>query len=158
MAKQDGNAKHTMSDKPTEVMGSGCAGGSLGAVLGILIGGFVGPQIAIGNNHLHAFDACVGFLGMLLGAAIGGIVGGIGGSVFGAGLAAKSSSTPTEELPFVMDASSAELPERPTESPDTELARLKERIAELEEREQKDNRSKEEETQPVEHAPENVAP
>lgn len=132
-----------MSDKP-RVMGSGCFGGVVGAILGIVIGGFIGPLIATSNNELRnnpdpaakqmsgIFDACSGFFGMVIGVAVGGIVGGIGGSVLGAGLAARGSTPPSEKPPSKDDACPAWLSEPPSESPDSELARLKERIAELE--------------------------
>jgi hypothetical protein len=120
-----------MSDKPAKAMGGGCLGGLTGAVLGILIGGFVGPMLATAkgsHDPYGLFDACAGFFGLLLGVGIGGIVGGIGGSVLGAGLAVSGSSAPTQELPSVIDASSTELPEPPTGSADAEWAQLEEQI------------------------------
>lgn len=129
-----------MADEPVKTMGRGCFGGLLGAFLGIIIGGYVGPVIATSKNDLRnnpdpfakemsgLFDGCLGFVGLLLGAGIGGIVGGIGGSVVSTALAANASSSLREEPPSVKD----NAPEPPTESPDAERARLKQRLAELE--------------------------
>jgi hypothetical protein len=133
-----------MSDKP-RVMMSGCGGGVCGAFLGMVIGGFIGPLIATSNHRdLRAnrdardpmaksmseiFDGCGAFFGMLVGIGAGGIVGGIGGSVLGSGLAARNSNPDVKEPPSEKDA---------TQSPDSELARLKERIAELEAKKQED--------------------
>lgn len=131
-----------MADEPVKAMGGGCVGGLLGAFLGVVIGGLVGPVIVTSKNDLRGnpdpfaqqvsglFDGCFGFVGMLLGAGIGGIVGGIGGSVLGAGLASRASTTQPEARASKSDAAPAP---KPTESPDAELARLKERVAELEE-------------------------
>jgi len=140
-----------MADGPVKTMGSGCLGGLLGAILGILIGGFIGPVIATsGNDNLRSqndpmaknvssmFDACGSFVGLVLGSGIGGIIGGIGGAVFGAGLAARTKGTETEEESAVEDVRPANTLEPPTESPEAELRRLKERIAELDELKQKD--------------------
>jgi len=146
-----------MVDGPVKTMGSGCLGGLLGAILGILIGGVVGPVIATsGNDNLRSqndpmaknvssmFDACFGFAGMLIGAGIGGTIGGISGAVFGAGFAARTEGTETEEGSAVEDVRPANTPEPPTESPEAELRRLKERIAELDAIKQKDGPAKDE--------------
>lgn len=131
-------------------MGGGCFGGIVGAILGVVIGGVVGPLIATSHNELRnnpdpaakqvsgMIDACSGFFGLLIGFGVGGIVGGIGGSVLGAGLAARGSSPPTEKPPSQDETGPAWLSELPSESPDSELARLKERIAELERKKQGD--------------------
>jgi hypothetical protein len=99
-------------------------GGLLGALLGVVIGGSIGGSIssashadtsrrsvttrdaeqgavdiAAGSASV-AVDMCGAFFGMLLCAGIGGIIGGIGGSVAGASLAAKASSSLTEEPPY----------------------------------------------------------
>ena len=145
-----------MPDEPVKAMGGGCLGGLLGAFLGIVTGGFVGPVLATTTNDLRGnpdpfakqasglFDGCFGFIGMWLGAGIGGMIGGIGGSVLGAGLAARGSSTPRGERRSVRGSGSASLPKPPPESPDAELARLKDRVAELEEKNRKEGLSKEE--------------
>lgn len=133
-----------MGDKPARAMGGSCLGGIVGAVLGIAIGGFIGPVIAKSNNDLRnnpdpaakqlsgLFDGCFGFFGLLLGVSIGGVVGGIGGSVLGAGLAMQDSGRPTPQSPSSQYVRLAGLSEPFPESPELELARLKERIAELE--------------------------
>lgn len=147
-----------MANEPAKTMGSGCLGGLIGAFLGVVIGGFVGayahtksshpievPMPAGGKVEIGGFlDTCGAFFGGLLGSAIGGIIGGIGGSVLGAGLATKAPSKLKEESPSVKGPRPANAPEPPTESPDAELARLKERISELEAKERKDDPSKEE--------------
>jgi hypothetical protein len=146
-----------MANGPVKAMGSGCFGGLLGAILGIVIGGFIGPVIATsGNGKFRSLndpmaknvsgmiDACGSFVGLVLGSGLGGIIGGIGGAVFGTGFAARTKGTGTEEA-AVEDVRPANTLEPPTESPEAELRRLKERIAELDEFiEQKDVPPKEE--------------
>jgi hypothetical protein len=148
-----------------KTMGGGCLGGLIGAFLGIVIGGFIG-SVSYGNPHpvevrggaqdwregtrelgaglaAGAFDVCGAFVTMVLGAGIGGIIGGVGGSVLGAGMAAKASRTRTEEPPSVKASRLANGSEPPTESPDAELARLKERVTELEAEKRRNDRFKE---------------
>ncbi|HMF15251.1 MAG TPA: hypothetical protein VKE94_23210 [Gemmataceae bacterium] len=79
----------------------------------------------------------------VLGAGIGGILGAIGGSVLGAGAAARVSSAREKELASGIAWRAGIVPERPTEPPEAELARLKERVAELEAKKQNDERFKE---------------
>ncbi len=144
-----------MANGPVKTMGSGCLGGLLGAFLGAVIGGFIGPVIATsGNDNFRSlndpmaknmsgmFDACGSFVGLVLGTGLGGIIGGIGGAVFGAGLAARTKGTETEADSAVEGVRPANTPEPPTESPETELRRLKARIAELDAIKQKDVPSK----------------
>jgi hypothetical protein len=145
-----------MADKPMKVMGCGWLGGLIGALLGVVIGGLIGGFIGshaysdpgpgpgellvkgIGGGkelrdyfHKMSVEGAKGIsmmIGTCLGVMIGGIIGGIGGSVMGAGSAARTSSTLTENPPSVKDSRSANESEPPTESPDAELARLKERV------------------------------
>jgi len=144
-----------MANAGANAMGDGCLGGLVGAVLGILIGGSVGPMTVHHNDpqasapFAKEIDACGGFFGMLFGAGIGGIIGGIGGSVLGAGLAARGSSTPAEELPPTKDVGSDVVPEQPPESSAAELARLKKRVAELERENRKENPGKENDSGPA---------
>jgi hypothetical protein len=98
--------------------------------LGILIGAAIGSTQQSdfpkdGPIDPSLIDGCLGFFGMLLGAGIGGIVGAISGSVLGASVATRSQKAHA--------APSAQ------ESSQTELARLKARIAELEGRRQDDD-------------------
>jgi hypothetical protein len=98
-------------------------------------------ELAVGA--LGTLDVCGAFFIMVLGAGIGGIIGGVGGSVLGAGVAAKASRTLTKEPPSVEASRSANGSEPPTESPDAELARLKQRVTELEAKKRSDDRFKE---------------
>ncbi len=140
-----------MASGPVKTMGSGCLGGLLGAILGMMIGGFIGPVIATSGNDMNRssndpmaknvssmFDACGSFVGLVLGSGIGGIIGGIGGAVFAAGFAARTKGTEREVDSAAEDVRPANTPEPPSESPEAELRRLKERIAELDELKQKD--------------------
>jgi hypothetical protein len=146
--------KNTVTHEPAKAIGGSCLGGLVGAVLGIVIGGFVGAVIAPSNNDIgknsHPLaevtsaivEAYVCFFAMLLGAGIGGMIGGIGGAVLGAGLAAKSSTTLPEARLSREDSKPTGLPEPQTELPEAELARLKERITELEAKKRSNDRFK----------------
>jgi len=143
-----------MANKPVKIMGGGCLGGLIGAFLGVVIGGFI-VSVSQESTHevrgknlpemaLNVSAHLVGdFFAMLMGAGIGGIMGGIAGSVLGAGLAAKASSRRTEEPPSVKTSRSANGSEPRAESSDAELARLKERVTELETKKRSDDRFKE---------------
>jgi hypothetical protein len=96
------------------------------------------------KNVSSMFDACGRVVGLVLGSGLGGIIGGIGGAVFGAGFAARTKGTEAEEDSAVEDVRPATTLEPPTESPEAELRRLKERIAELDAIKQKDVPSKDE--------------
>jgi hypothetical protein len=151
-----------MAGDPVRVVGGGCLGGLFGAILGIVIGGFVGgsthPRTVV--THLGPFhhfgeperewtelspedQRTVQEGRSHLGMVLGFLIGGFGGSIVGAGLAANRSSTITEEFPCLQDPGSASVPEPPTESPNAELARLKEKIAQLEEKLRKECKTKE---------------
>jgi hypothetical protein len=149
-----------MANRPVKTMGGGCLGGLIGAFVGVVIGGFIGSvcyqspdpvEVRAGapDWELAAGFAAGGlnvagaFFMIVLGAGIGGIIGGVGGSVLGAGMAAKASRTPMEEPPSVKASRSANGSEPPAESPDAELARLKERVTELEAKKRNDDRFKE---------------
>jgi hypothetical protein len=150
-----------MPHEPVKTMGGGCLGGLIGAFLGAVIGGSIiavadsmssRPPAPTDGNGVEGLtwlitsgaDRIGFYIAMLYGAGIGGIIGGIGGSVLGAGLAARVSNTLTEELPSLKDSRPADVPEPPIESTDAELARLKERVAELEAEKRKDDQPKEE--------------
>jgi hypothetical protein len=137
-----------MAHEPLKIMGAGCVGGLFGAFLGVVIGVSIGPVFTAKPEHMvevregikvnvNAFSE---FPGMFLGAGIGGVIGGIGGSVLGAGLAAKVSSRPTEQRPSVKVYRPGMVPERATESPDVDLARLNERASKFEAKKPKDDR------------------
>jgi len=132
-----------MTDEPTKAMNGSCLGGLVGAGLGVVIGWFVVPMILpASNGPFRVFDPCIGFVAALVGAGLGGTVGGIGGSVLGTGLAARRSCPRKIEPPSEMHATPVASVEPPIESPDAELARLKERIAELEGKQQESDRPK----------------
>ena len=143
-----------MANAPVKIMGGGCLGGLIGAFLGVVIGGHLVSASQESTHEVRgqnlpemALDVgahLVGdFFAMLMGAGIGGTMGGIGGSVLGAGLAAKASSRRTEEPPSVKTSRSANGSEPRAESSDAELARLKERVTELETKKRGDDRFKE---------------
>lgn len=146
-----------MAGERATAMGGGCLGGLLGAILGIMIGWGIGSVITSSDNgprnvpshngtkdirnvpvEVAAGAVATGFeiLAMVVArvvcAGIGGIIGGIGGSVVGAGLASKSSTRLPQARYPDYDSEPANLPELRTESSEAELARLKERVAELE--------------------------
>jgi hypothetical protein len=138
-----------MAGERAKTIAGGCLGGLTGAFLGVLIGGYISDvtndrssrPVEIkgggGNAYAEGAEMAFGFAAALgeasaaigrifVGAGIGGIIGGIGGSVLCASLAARATST-----------------EPPAESPDAELARLKDRVAELEAQNRPDDRFKE---------------
>ena len=138
-----------MAGERAKTIAGGCLGGLIGAFLGIVIGGFIGSAIpgkssqpveikgGGGNTYAEGAEMAFGLAAgigeaaaaiarIFVGAAIGGIIGGIGGSVLCASLTTRATST-----------------EPPAESTDAELARLKERVAELEAQKRPDDRSKE---------------
>jgi hypothetical protein len=132
-----------MSDKQGRAVGGSCLGGVLGGVLGVIVGGFLGPVLmGAGQQKTNTiFDLsgiCVGFIGLLVGAGIGGIIGAIGGSVLGVGVATRSRPDENAALPDTPLPAAPNSLELPEESTETELARLKERMAELEERKRRE--------------------
>jgi hypothetical protein len=137
-----------MPHKAVKTMGGSCLCGLSGALLCVILGGCIGNVVApepfyrSGLQPSWLWDDQV-LVYVVVFAGIGGVIGGIGGSVVGAGLAAKASSSGTAELPSAAGPIPAGVPEPPTESPDAELARLKERVAELEAQQRKDGRFKE---------------
>jgi hypothetical protein len=152
-------------------MGAGCLGGIIGAFLGVVIGGFIGGNLdtstprprgdveksdgskarniqegtaeAVGTLASGFAEVSAALTRTVLGAGIGGILGAIGGSVLGAGLAARVPSAGKKELASGIAWRAGIVPERPTEPPDAELARLKERVVELEANKRTDERFKE---------------
>jgi hypothetical protein len=149
-----------MRHEPAKTMGGGCLGGLVGAFLGVVLGGFIGSvaapeptptELPIGKGEFAFGEAVARPIGerleavlrVVVCAGIGSVIGGIGGAVVGAGLAAKASSIGTAELPSAAGSIPAGVSEPPAESPDAELARLKERVAELEAQQRKDDRFKE---------------
>jgi hypothetical protein len=120
-------------------IGGSCLGGVLGSIIEVVAGGWLGSVLAEldrakTNTLLDVpLDACGAAFYLLVGAGIGGIIGAIGGSVIGAGLATFR-DTPTPDLPAPEGPTAPSFPESGPESTETELARLKERIAELEQR------------------------
>jgi hypothetical protein len=139
-----------MNNESVKMTVVGCLVGLIGACLGVLIGGMIGgiftdkpdKLVPIGDGIQMNVNAFSWVPGMLFGAGIGGIIGAIGGSVFGAGLVAKRWRTVKEERPFVDVYRPGTVSERSAESDDEELARLKERVAELEAKKQMDDRFK----------------
>jgi hypothetical protein len=101
------------------IVGGGSVGGTLlgslcGATIGILAGGAIG-MAAFTPSHpaddplgvLGIFDACFGFMGMLIGALIGGVVATIGGAVLGAMLGAGAAGAATKGKAGKLGAQSA---------------------------------------------------
>jgi hypothetical protein len=149
-----------MAGEPAKAMRGGCLGGMIGAFLGIVIGWYTGYLVATSNGDIDITDkvtanpssvisaimadSWLGFVRMLLGAGIGGMIGGIGGSVLGALWGAgvlrrkRAASSPSG------NAGSDSAPQRPIDPPDEEVARLKERIAELEQRKRTETESQHE--------------
>lgn len=110
--------------------------GLIGGVVGLGIGGAIGPVLAgidmpsDPKNPFELFNACFGSFFMLVGAGVGGIVGGIAGATFGATLVAQEDA----ELQAERNA--------PPANTNAELDRLRQRVAELEEQvEDKDSSS-----------------
>lgn len=119
-----------MGREQGRAIGGSLLGGLLGGVLGLGFGGFLGPVLAGVERHpdesvLNVFDACLGFVFTLVGASIGGVVGAVGGAAIGAGMATGQSSTDGRQVLETRE-----------ESVDSELQRLRSRIAELEEQQQ----------------------
>jgi hypothetical protein len=115
---------HLLSPK-VRAFGGSCLGGVLGGGAGVFLGvalGSAGGQDLF--NMLNAFIL----------AGIGGLIGAIGGAVVGAVLAARSTFKGRPAMPDVPVAKVADAVQPPQESTETELARLKERMAELEAR------------------------
>jgi hypothetical protein len=132
-----------MSDKQARAVGGSCLGGVLGGVLGVIVGGLLGPVLMGAgqqktNTIFDLSDICVGFLGLLIGAGIAGIIGAIGGSVFGAGVATRSRRNENAALPDTPLPTAPNSLQLPQESTETELARLKERMTDLEERKRRE--------------------
>jgi hypothetical protein len=132
-----------MSDKQARAVGGSCLGGVLGGVLGVIVGGFLGPVLmGAGQQKTNTFldlqDTCVGFLGLLIGASLGGVIGAVGGSVFGAGVATRSRADESAAPPDTPIPGTPNSPQLAQESTETELARLKERMAELEARKRRE--------------------
>ncbi|HWG46250.1 MAG TPA: hypothetical protein VN688_26045 [Gemmataceae bacterium] len=128
-----------MSAPQGQAVGGSCLGGVVDLIVGILLGGLIGSGSHSdlpknGPIDPKPIDGCLGFFGMVLGAGIGGVVGALGGSILGAGLATRSQKVASDtvadrRVAQVMDSQ----PSTP-EASETELARLKARIAELEEK------------------------
>jgi len=132
-----------MSDNQGRAVGGSCLGGLLGGVLGIAAGAAIGGagfEDKTGTP-LDLINPCLGAFGALMGAALGGVLGAVFGSVMGAAMAT-SRSDEDEESAAKTDAPAVETAgqsDSAPESPDAELARLKERIAELEEKKRRES-------------------
>jgi hypothetical protein len=109
-------------------------GGLLGVVVGFLIANASGDQnkpVTSWNDVLAAVFAPFFYvIGVTIGAGIGGILGAIAGSTIGAAVAARWAS-PSASAGARPGVPPPEVPPAPM-SAETELAQLKERIAELE--------------------------
>jgi hypothetical protein len=132
-----------MSDKQARAVGGSCLGGVLGGVLGVIVGGFLGPVLMRAgqqktNTFLDLQGTCLGFVGLLIGASLGGVIGAVGGSVFGAGVATRLRADESAAPPDTPIPGTPNSPQVPPESTETELARLKERMAELEARKRRE--------------------
>jgi hypothetical protein len=113
--------------------GRAALGGCLGAVIGIVLGGGLGYLLADAYQPEGFFDftrVFILFLAILLGA--------IGGAALGAAIAARSRADESIPMPDIPAPEARPGPPAPPESTDAELARLKERVAELEERKRRE--------------------
>jgi hypothetical protein len=124
-----------MIAEPSPAFKGSCLGGVLGGLLGVVVGGLItNAWIAQDKPRTPWYQgvlaALLAPLVVAIGAGIGGIIGAVVGSAVGAGVAAKwfPPSAPAGARP---DAPSSAVPPAPV-STETEVARLKERIAELE--------------------------
>ncbi len=120
-----------MNKKQGRAIGGSLLGSLNGGFIGLCLGGFLGPLLAGVEHHpdesgLEMFDACLGFFFTVVGATIGGVMGAVGGAAIGAGMATAESSSNQQHVLESTD-----------ESTDSELGRLKDRIAELEEQQGK---------------------
>jgi hypothetical protein len=128
-----------MSKTQVRAVGGSCLGGVLGGAFGVILGGIIGSALA-GHNDPAAnaplsfllIDALAETVVLLLGAGIGGLIGAIGGAVIGAGVAARSRGTEGAAVPDTSTLAAANFPQPPQESTGAELARLRERMVELE--------------------------
>lgn|GEM_PF-4492916 len=128
------------------ILGSLC-GGIGGLLIGIVISGFLsmlrsierapkGPEDILFANVLGLIEIFFAIAAGLVFAAIGGVV----GAVIGAGLASMSRDEPSVESDTprsrgeALEATSTNVASKAHESPEIELALLKEKIAEIETR------------------------
>lgn len=129
-----------MSHQSIKTISGGCFFGLWGAVIGALIGGWLGPVLATSNNvelrnnpdpqakaMASIFDGIGGFVGLIAGVVVGSAVGGIGGAAIGATLLAKTSRGDSSN-----DERRPESISQVNFSQDDELAQLKQRVEELE--------------------------
>ena len=111
--------------------------------MGICLGGFLGYVLTGVERHdpgtiLGAFDSCSAAISGFIGAAIGGLLCAVGGAAVGAGLATSSRVEQAPAPRFLVRQGVEQSAPVPNESTETELARLKDRIAELEEQKRKE--------------------
>lgn len=136
-----------MSAQRSRAVAGSLLGGVLGGILGVVLGVIVSNASAEAEhqrnvqsgNPLAVFDFCGGIFSVLIGAGIGGILGAIAGSALGAGLVSRHSERPSPESTFPHSEPSApegrgriESAAAAAESPEAELVRLRQRVAELE--------------------------
>jgi hypothetical protein len=130
-----------MKDNQGGAVGGSVLGGVIGGVLRVLVGGAIGSA-SFGNNPtntpLDLIDPCLGFFGLLIGVGIGGVIGAIGGSAIGAGIATQSRDTESGITPDTAIAPALDSSESLTDSTEAELIRLRQRVAELEERKRRE--------------------
>jgi hypothetical protein len=116
-------------------------GGFLGALLGIIAGVTISFLVSDNHKPMGLVDGCVSILAWILMpfifGGIGGVIGAVGGAVLGTALAIPSRDREIEAPPRRQAAQDTSSPVLGEESTKTELARLKERIAELEEQKRK---------------------
>ena len=125
-----------MSNQQGQAVGGSCVGGVLGALVGIVGGIALSGLLSDDHKPTGFVDGFFSFLGSLirpfLFGGIGGVVGAVGGAALGAALAT-SSRAPQAKTPTHPETSGAVgSPAQATESTESELARLRERLAELE--------------------------
>jgi hypothetical protein len=113
--------------------GRAAFGGCLGVVLGGILGGVIGFLIADAYQPQNIFDT-TRLVILLMGIAFGAI----SGAAIGAAVAVRLGPSRSQVIPDALIRPDHKDSRSPQESMETELARLKERMAELEERKRRE--------------------
>jgi len=146
-----------MSNHTGGVVGGSCLGGIIGCMAGIGIGALLGmtwlaptPRETKDMKPEEALAGCLGdmiapIIAPIFWGGIGGIIGAVAGSALGAGIASRLGTVTkpqgldaTTALTVAGNQRSSTMPPPMPESPETELNRLRERIAELEQKKNTD--------------------
>jgi hypothetical protein len=137
-----------VSNQKGKAVGGSFLGGVLGAILGIIVGVTISRLVGDDDKPTGTglLDSFIDFIWAIISAilrpvifgGIGGVIGAVGGSVLGAALATSSRDQQKEAPPHRQAPQVTGSPALAEESSETELARLKERMAELEEQKRKE--------------------